>query len=278
MASKKVVLDQFYTHPNVVNECLTIWDNIITLTNNDLVIEPSAGTGAFSSNINCIAYDLDPKDPNIIQQDFLKLDLTIYGNNTLNFIGNPPFGKSSQLAFAFINKITDCPQTNSFAFILPVSFNREWVQNRINPYFHLKESIYVNDFIANGKNKKVKCCFQVWVKEDKRRELFNMKPQTNLITFVSDPTKEYCDFKIGNKKTAGHVYIGTHTSIKENKTTYKGIIVHNDKFKKILRAFARKNKRLFKANLNDFVASPSLTQAEVINACEFYYNKYKDKF
>ena len=51
--------DKFYTKPEVSKLCI----NMIDLSDFDLIIEPSAGCGSFSKQIdNCVAYDLVPED------------------------------------------------------------------------------------------------------------------------------------------------------------------------------------------------------------------------
>ena len=64
-------LDRFYTKPSVVDNLL----NEITLEDYDVVVEPSAGTGSWSSKIDdCVAIDIAPEHPNIMRGDFLEDD------------------------------------------------------------------------------------------------------------------------------------------------------------------------------------------------------------
>ena len=50
--------------------------HIIGIENITEIIEPSAGNGSFSNQINdCISYDIEPESENIKQQDFLELNL-----------------------------------------------------------------------------------------------------------------------------------------------------------------------------------------------------------
>ena len=101
-------LDQFYTSDAEVDKCLEAWQSMVKV-DGSTIIEPSAGAGAFSNKISgCVAYDLEPKSEGIIQQDFLKLDLKQWGD--IHFIGNPPFGRGSNLAF--VHSQDDVIQTN----------------------------------------------------------------------------------------------------------------------------------------------------------------------
>ena len=68
---------------------------MLKLSDFDLIIEPSAGGGSFSKQIkNCVAYDLVPEDDTIIQQDFLKLDISQFYEKKVLTIGNPPIWNS----------------------------------------------------------------------------------------------------------------------------------------------------------------------------------------
>ena len=83
---------------------------------NDLIIEPSAGSGVWTiplRNYNLIAFDIQPEAEGIQQADFLYVDLYAFQSN-LHFIGNPPFGRQSCLAKRFIKHICACEN----AFIL----------------------------------------------------------------------------------------------------------------------------------------------------------------
>ena len=85
----KEINDKFYTHQSVAKMCI----DMIDLSSYDVIVEPSAGNGSFSNQIpNCIAYDLVPEHPNIIQQDYLKLDTWRFIGKKVLTIGNPPFG------------------------------------------------------------------------------------------------------------------------------------------------------------------------------------------
>lgn len=117
---QKDPLDRFYTSPEAVQECLSKLD----LSQYDIIIEPSAGREAFSSQIpSCIAYDIDPQARGIIQQDFLSLSFSRDLSKKTLVIGNPPYGQQCKLAIAFFNKAAEF--TNTIAFILPKRLNSE---------------------------------------------------------------------------------------------------------------------------------------------------------
>ena len=259
------MLDQFYTSDAEVEKCLEAWEAIVKV-DGSTIIEPSAGAGAFSNKISgCIAYDLEPKSEGIIQQDFLKLDLKQWGD--IHFIGNPPFGRGSNLAFKFIHKMTSYKQTKSFSLVLPVSHTRHHQKNKIDPYFHIMHEHYVNDFVEFGQKKKVSCIFQIWVRKDFKRELYNLFPKTNVITVLPHhSTSKDFDFKIGNKKRPAVVFNKSFTYYEEGRSSFYKIIVHNQLIYDILKS--RVGSPLFRVKRQDFVAAANISQFELINCIE----------
>lgn len=96
----KIINDKYYTPEHIVDKCLETLYNTIDKKFITEIIEPSAGNGAFSNKIqNCIAYDIEPENKNIIKQDFLNLDIE-YKKGRL-IIGNPPFGEKNIMAVKF---------------------------------------------------------------------------------------------------------------------------------------------------------------------------------
>ena len=65
---KNIDFDKIYTKPEIAKMCISKCN----IKSYDRIIEPSAGNGAFSSQIpNCEAYDLMPEHKSIKKQDFL---------------------------------------------------------------------------------------------------------------------------------------------------------------------------------------------------------------
>lgn len=169
--------DQFYTKPQVANQCIDRWLEKITelSTSKSLLIEPSAGSGSFSDilhdkgfKVDC--FDIDPKKEYITKKDFLTHDLSEYKKRTdVHCIGNPPFGRQSSLAKKFIKHCaTVC---DSISFILPKSFRKESFQKSFPLCFHLLHEIDLgeNAFTINDKPYHVPCVFQIWIKMDQER-------------------------------------------------------------------------------------------------------------
>jgi hypothetical protein len=179
-------LDQFFTNPDVVNNCI----ETIDFKDYDIVIEPSAGDGSFYNKITGekIGIDLDPKIKGLIQQDYLTFDRFVKSNTDKKIlvIGNPPFGKNSSLALKFFNHSAIFADT--IAFILPRTFRKASIINRLSEKFklELETKLPKNSFhLPNGKIYDVSCVWQVW-KSGSIREKIQVKTKHSDFEFVDD--------------------------------------------------------------------------------------------
>ena len=170
------IIDKYYTKPEVVNLCLKLIKKYIQIKPDDLIIEPSAGNGSFISGIkslsnNYIFYDLEPENPEIIKQDFLTGNYNELSTNykNIHIIGNPPFGRQSSLAIKFIRK--SCEFCNSISFILPKSFKKDSLKQKIPLNFHLilESDLPEKSFLVDGVEHDVPCVFQIWKKKTNNR-------------------------------------------------------------------------------------------------------------
>jgi len=178
---KRDTIDKFYTKETVVILCSDLIKNFVDIGENDLIIEPSAGNGAFISEIKKLSknykfYDIDPDNNEIIKQDYLLLE-NLISNNKIHVIGNPPFGRQSSMAIKFIKK--SCEFADSISFILPKSFKKDSMQKHFNEYFHLIHEIDLeeNAFLVNNEETDVPCIFQIWVKQSEPRpDIIKLEP------------------------------------------------------------------------------------------------------
>jgi hypothetical protein len=180
---RKEGLDKFYTKPSYSKKCI---DKVFELYDKkfDLIVEPSAGNGSFLNQLEgvkvpmVVGLDISPEDQNIIKMDFFNYTpiLSTPLSSTVLVIGNPPFGRVSSTAIKFFNH--SAKWANVIAFIIPRTFRRPSVQNRLDKMFHL---VYDEDTPINPccfePQMNVKCCFQIW----ERREIGR--------PFVDLPTK-----------------------------------------------------------------------------------------
>lgn len=178
METKKVRkegLDKFYTVPAIAEKCINTIGTKYDWNTWDLVIEPSAGNGSFLTRIPVskekrIGIDISPEHENIIKHDFLTYippktytDTDTDTDTNILVIGNPPFGSVSSLAIKFFNHAAQW--ANVIAFIVPRTFRRISVQNKLNMQFSL---VYDEEIPSNpcafSPPMMVKCCFQIWAK------------------------------------------------------------------------------------------------------------------
>ena len=142
-------MDQFYTNEDVSIKCFEILKKEVNIESYDIQLEPSAGSGSFYKLMNPqkrIGLDIQPQYEGIIKQDFLTY--TPDANKSYICIGNPPFGRVSSLVIKFFNK---CAQfSDCIAFIIPRTFNKVSVQNKLKLNFILQ---YSEDLPLNP------CCF-----------------------------------------------------------------------------------------------------------------------
>lgn len=182
----RVTTDKFYTNNDIVTTCINDIRNSGIIKKNDIIIEPSAGSGSFINEIKNLSdeymfYDILPEHDEIIKQDFLQLDVEKFNNKTVHIIGNPPFGRQSSTAIKFIKY--SCQFSKSVSFILPKSFKKKSMQKHFNEFFHLKfeKDLPINSFHSNDILYNVPCVFQIWVREEFPRTL---EPNIEPVGFV----------------------------------------------------------------------------------------------
>lgn len=162
--------DKFYTKPLVAKKCIDQIIETIPDASQYVWVEPSAGNGSFFNHITFskIGIDIEPGSTNIQKQDYLTWEPI---DKDIIIFGNPPFGRQSSIAKAFITK--SCKFAKVIAFILPRSFTKPSMYNSFDLKFHLVYSIELekDSFLLNDKTYDVPCIFQIWEKRDMQREV-----------------------------------------------------------------------------------------------------------
>ena len=181
---KNNLLDKFYTKPEVAERLTEILEKNISLIDEDIFVEPSAGNGVwiecidnyFEGDYDIYGYDLKPDKEWIQQQDFLEFNVKkTFDKQNIHWIGNPPFGRSSKLCRLFIKKMCEYENTKSISLILPVSYHKPYNQDTsFDKRFHLvyEEVLAKNSFTNEACNKKEFDCpavFQIWEKRENFR-------------------------------------------------------------------------------------------------------------
>ena len=175
---RRNTIDKYYTKTEIAAWCVALVRSNIHIHTDDCVIEPSAGNGAFIEGIRTLSrnsafYDLEPEHAEIVQQDYLALDIgdTDTTDKKIHVIGNPPFGRQSSLAIRFIKK--SCEFADSVSFILPKSFKKESLKKTFPFHFHLvfETDLPEKAFLVDGVEHTVPCVFQIWEKKPYPREV-----------------------------------------------------------------------------------------------------------
>lgn len=250
--------DRFYTKEDIALRCIQLIDNIEKYST---IIEPSAGAGAFSLQLpKNFAFDLLPNHPSIQQLDWFDVDLTVYTHPIL-VIGNPPFGEYNQLAIKFFNYAAS--NADTIAFILPKSFRKSSIINRLNNQFWLVKEIELpqNSFLFEGQDYDVNCIFQVWERRLEHRPLQQKKLTSSLFTFTTADKADLSIRRVGanagkaslrlDYAAASNYFIKNHTDLSTEE-------------------FVNLVNQIDFATANDTVKVKSLSKGDLVEALELY--------
>ena len=169
--------DQFYKKPAVAAECVrALLEHLGESASEYLWIEPSAGAGAFLVSLppalEHIGLDIEPCGDGIVAANFLEWTLPpLPPGKKVCCFGNPPFGRQSSLAKAFIRRASEF--SDVIAFILPRSFVKPSMSGAFPLQFHCVHThdIPPNSFSVNDEDYDVPCVFQIWQARDEDRTL-----------------------------------------------------------------------------------------------------------
>jgi predicted RNA methylase len=241
-------IDKFYTKKSVVDDCILHIKAHINISNEDLIIEPSAGDGAFIYQIKSLSqkylfYDIEPEHNEIVKQDFLELlylDIKLK-NKIIHIIGNPPFGRQSSTAVKFIKKC--CEFADTISFILPKSFKKDSMKKHFALNYHLIFEIDLKNmsFLVNNIETDVPCVFQIWQWQTNKREI-PIKQDPIDFKFVNKNDNPDVSFRrvgvnagslsreIENKSIQSHYFIKftNDKSLDENIEQFKLIVFDNN--------------------------------------------------
>lgn len=203
--SKKNSRDQYYTDPYIA-------DKVFKKTNElfpnfqGVYLEPCMGTGAFFNLFpenRRIGLDLEPKCEGVgaykEPTDFLKWSPVTFDN--MICISNPPFGFASSLAVRFFNRLSSFPQIKAISFIVPKTFRKKSVQNRLDSSMHLihEEDLPKNSFILEGKPYDVPTIFQVWEKRSYKRKKTKLYLTSPHFEFSTEDDFDFAVRRVGGR-------------------------------------------------------------------------------
>ena len=174
--------EQFYTPADLAKTLTAKLVEVIGSLEGKTVLEPAGGTGSFLEAARTagagrlISFDIEPKADGVLRADFLDADLEqLSGAIT---ISNPPFGRNNSLSIPFFNKAA--LHSEVIAFIVPRSWRKWSVLNRLNPNFHLihDQDLAIDYVDEKGEmvwqKARLNTCFQIWQKKDQPREIIKI--------------------------------------------------------------------------------------------------------
>lgn len=207
-------LDKFYTKPKMAKKIVKTLTKEIDISKYGGFLEPSAGNGSFLKylskfNLPILAVDIKPEGDDIEEADFLIDDLILPEGRVIA-IGNPPFGKMCSKAIKFFNRCAKYIEIDIIAFILPCSFRKESIQDKLDRNFHLLADYDMDSqsFLLCNLPYEVPCCFMIWERrKDKRPLSLRFKPKN--FEYVDYENSNLSIRRVGVK--AGFCFIPSET-------------------------------------------------------------------
>ena len=180
-------LEQYYTPKSLALSLVETFLSRHPDLKDAAFLEPAGGTGAFIDALqahglhNVQSVDTHPHHKAVSKANFLEFVPT--GENWVT-ISNPPFGRNNALSIPFFNHAANF--SSHIGFLVPRSWRKWSVINRLDPRFHLTfdqdvDLIYVDqDENPLAKSNGLRTCFQIWERKSELREKFSV-PESGLI-------------------------------------------------------------------------------------------------
>ena len=174
--------EQYYTLPEVVDLCVNT--AMFYYKPGQRMLEPAGGTGEFIEGMLragvdkslITSTDIEPKHALVKKANFLAED---FDDDEFFTLTNPPFGRANSLSIPFFNRAALV--SSYIGFLIPVSWRRWSVIDRLDQQFHLVEDVEMPpvSFYNYGIDGSVlpydggllKTCFQLWERRDYHRKL-----------------------------------------------------------------------------------------------------------
>lgn len=252
----EVLYDQYYTQDQVAD---ALFDEVVKRYNPDLyqMLEPSAGTGAFFRLMppGSLGIDIDPKGPGIIQADFL--ERRVEGGRPVATIGNPPFGTNASMAVKFFNHAAT--MSDVIAFVLPRTFRKRQLQNRLNDNFHLvhEQVVPADAFLFMGKPYNVPAVFQIWERRG-QRALHVIQTNHPDFEFTTPDQADFAIQRVGAK--AGRI----HHDSERSANAHYFVRVANRSARAIDRVQRIMRRLDFPGAAGNVAGNPSLAKSEIV--------------
>lgn len=173
-------------------------------------------------------------------------------------IGNPPYGKNASLSVKYLNKAKN--YTNVISLIVPASFNKPSIINRIDSHLHCEKNTDISKTNLN-----INACFQQWVLKPIKREKIKTFKHHSDFEFVN---KESADIALGRVGAGpcGNVYRNNFQNRSEESHYF--IKVKDPSVIDKLESLTT----LFRESGNQAVSVPSLSKNDLIRIYNGEYN------
>lgn len=204
LGNRRVTGDErYYTPPKLAFELTERACELIPNFSDRVIIEPAGGTGSFIEAAKAfgasrvLSVDTHPLHGEVKRASFLEWNprLPSEDRNAVT-ISNPPFGRNNALAVPFFNRAAN--YSEYIAFLVPRSWRKWSVQNRLDLSFHLisDSEVEVNYIDAAGvplsSESRLRTCFQIWRRSDTQRS----KVMVEDLGFVSRASATDADLAI----------------------------------------------------------------------------------
>ena len=247
----KVRLDQFYTHPDVAEQCYKYFCECYDPKQVQLV-EPTAGDGSFFGIFpaGSLGFDLEPRYVGIEKADFLTI--AVKSDKPIAVVGNPPYGKNASMAVRIFNHAAIWADV--IAFVVPRSFRKASIENRLNRSFRLvrEEALPRNAFLDRGKPFDAPSVFQIWKRQDGRRPLRTVETHHPDFEFTTPDRANIVIQRVGHR--AGRV----HRDFARSRNSHYFIRTVRPGAGAVLTSLD------FGGVVRDVAGNPSLAKAEVV--------------
>jgi hypothetical protein len=108
-------------------------------------------------------------------------------------IGNPPYGTGAHLAIKFLNKSAEL--TDEVRFVIPMSFNKDSVRNKIDQELHLTHNVDLPD---DTFPRSIRTVYQIWTRQEEQRELIPVYTTHPDLEFLKYEDRDKADVFVGS--------------------------------------------------------------------------------
>ena len=168
-------------------------------------------------------------------------------------VGNPPYGKNSNLAVRFLNLSGQL--SDRVCYVLPRTFRKHSIQNRVCANLHLIHDQTVPDCVFPGT---IITCYQIWQRTTALRPHHPIVSSNADLTFVDPASADVCVGRVG-EGPCGRVFLDRFDQRSVNSHYF--IKVSNPQVITVLQSLTH----LFRAAGEQTVGLPSLSKNELIS-------------